>query len=64
MDISHNKYDCIVLDLDGTLIFASGKQKGIAQNISFEDTYGNNITLWIHKRPGFDESGSMVYGTT
>ena len=47
-------YDCIVLDLDGTLVFASSKKKGIAESISFKDMHGDTMMMWLHKRPGFD----------
>lgn len=57
LDISKNAkslYDCIVLDLDGTLVFASEKKKGIAETIKFKDMHGDPMELWVHKRPGFD----------
>lgn len=57
LDLSKNAkplYDCIVLDLDGTLVFASEKKKGIAETIKFKDMHGNPMELWVHKRPGFD----------
>ena len=47
-------YECIVLDLDGTLVFSSERPKGIANNVSFKDMHGDSMELWIHKRPGFD----------
>lgn len=52
---NRSSYDCIVFDLDGTLVFSSQKCKGIAQRISFKDMHGDDMELWIHKRPGFDE---------
>lgn len=45
----------IVLDLDGTLVFSSEKKKGEAIQIKFKDRHGDNIELYLHKRPGFDE---------
>jgi hypothetical protein len=51
---NNSKYDCIVLDLDGTLVYASDKKKGDAENITFNDMHGDPMNLWVHKRPGFD----------
>jgi len=51
-------YDCIVLDLDDTLVFSSKKRNlNIADsiNVSFLDMHGDQTSLWIHKRPGFNE---------
>lgn len=47
-------YDCIVLDLDGTLVYSSEKKRGEAKSISFKDSCGDQSKVWIHKRPGFD----------
>ena len=47
-------YDCVVLDLDGTLVYSNKKQKGEAQKIMFNDMHGDPTELWVHKRPGFD----------
>lgn len=82
-------YDCIVLDLDGTLVFSSKKRKNYIFDISkqyvendellckkfqilddnfedintdqikshsvkFNNVCGENIELWVYKRPGFD----------
>src|SRR5580692_7134853 len=46
---------CIVLDLDGTLVYASEKNKGNAKEIEFTDRHGETTKLYLHKRPGFDE---------
>jgi len=49
---------CIVLDLDGTLVFSSTKRKSLTkdlcQDISFIGMNGDKKKLWVHKRPGFD----------
>ena len=47
-------YDCIVLDLDDTLICTSSKEKG-GQKISFNGMDGDPMEMWVHKRPGFDD---------
>lgn len=49
------KLDCIVLDLDGTLVYSTENKDPGAINIKFHDIYGNSRQLWVHKRPGFDE---------
>jgi len=46
---------CIVLDLDGTLVFSSENKKGEATQIKFKDRHGDSAELYVHKRPGFDE---------
>lgn len=48
-------YDCIVLDLDGTLVYSSEEEDNKAINIIFKDRDGDMTELWVHKRPGFDE---------
>lgn len=48
-------YDCIVLDLDGTLVYSSKKSKGPSQKIKYRDVHGDIVKFWVHKRPGFDE---------
>jgi TFIIF-interacting CTD phosphatase-like protein len=48
-------YDCIVLDLDGTLVYTSEDKEGDAIDISFNDYHGDTIKMWVHKRPGVDE---------
>jgi hypothetical protein len=47
-------YDCLVLDLDGSLVCSRKRKKGDAENVSFVDRDGDTTNLWIHKRPGFD----------
>lgn len=48
-------YGCVVLDLDGTLVYSSKKNKtGTAEKITFLDMHGDPEELWVHKRPGFD----------
>ncbi len=47
-------YDCIVLDLDGTLVVSDEKQEGNAEKIVFPDMHGDTMELWVHKRPGFE----------
>lgn len=47
--------DCIVFDLDGTLIYSAKKPKGKAEKIEFLDMHGDPMILWVHKRPGFDK---------
>lgn len=51
---SLSAYDCIVLDLDGTLVYSAKRPKGNAEKIEFPDMHGDPMTLWVHKRPGFD----------
>lgn len=60
-ELEHNEhgksehYDCVVLDLDGTLVHSAKRNKtGTAQRISFPDMHGDPTELWVHKRPGFD----------
>lgn len=49
------RYNCIVFDLDETLVYASKNKKGpSAKRIIFNDRHGDKMSLWIHKRPGFD----------
>lgn len=52
--IPEKKYDCIVLDLDGTLIASSHKNRGDGIFTTYLDYDGSVDTVWIHKRPGFD----------
>lgn len=47
-------YDCIVLDLDGSLVHSSYKNYGSGVKTSFTDCYGEISHIWVHKRPGFD----------
>ena len=47
-------YDCIVFDLDGTLVHASKKQRENGIKLSFKDMHDDPMEIWIHKRPGFD----------
>lgn len=49
------RYECIVLDLDGSLIYSSEENEGEGRLIKFTDIYGDISELWVHKRPGFDE---------
>lgn len=53
--IIKNKYNCIVFDLDGTLVYTDNKNRGNGEKINFEDIHGDMTTLWVHKRPYFDE---------
>ena len=48
------KYECIVLDLDGSLVCSRDKNYGTGEKITFTNVYGENETTWVHKRPGFD----------
>lgn len=48
------RYDCIVLDLDGSLICSSETNRGNGHQISFINSYGEEDRIWVHKRPGFD----------
>jgi hypothetical protein len=48
------KYDCIVLDLDGTLVDSTYKNRGNGILIKYSDYSGDPDTIWVHKRPGFD----------
>lgn len=50
-----SKFDCIVLDLDGTLVYTSDINEGNGEEISFDDMHGDKISMWVHKRPGFDD---------
>lgn len=59
-------YECIVLDLDDTLIFSSSKKKEgstDAVRISFPDMHGDPMQLWVHKRPGFVEFLQRCFAT-
>lgn len=49
-----SSHSCIVLDLDGTLVFSSKKKQGIADNVTFNSSSGESKQIWVHKRPGFD----------
>lgn len=51
---NNDKIDCIVLDLDGTLVYSSDKCKGNGYKILFKDMHNDNMELFVHKRPGFD----------
>lgn len=46
--------DCITIDLDGTLVHSDSKKRGQADLIVFKDIHGDDESLWVHKRPGFD----------
>ncbi len=48
-------YDCIVFDLDGTLLSSSERSNKDTHKISFNDMHGDIMELFVHKRPGFDE---------
>ena len=50
----NKRYDCVVLDLDGSLICSCGKNYGTGERITFINSYGEEESMWIHKRPGFD----------
>jgi len=49
------KYDCVVLDLDGTLVYSSDNKIRDSECIMFEDMHGDMIKMWVCKRPGFNE---------
>lgn len=49
-----SKYDCIVLDLDGSLVCSRSKNLGSGEKITFMNSYGEEEIMWVHKRPGFD----------
>lgn len=49
-----SKYDCIVLDLDGSLVCSRSKNLGNGEKITFMNSYGEEEIMWVHKRPGFD----------
>jgi TFIIF-interacting CTD phosphatase-like protein len=55
MSHSHKKYDCIVLDLDGTLVYTSKKDKGDGVRMTFCNMYDEDEERWVHKRPGFEK---------
>ena len=48
------KYDCIVLDLDGTLVYSCKEDLGGGHKIVVNDCEDVD-NLWVYKRPGFDE---------
>jgi hypothetical protein len=52
--IARIRYDCIVLDLDGTLICTSEQDEGMGYVLNFKDMHGDPTTCWVHLRPGFD----------
>lgn len=52
--IPNKQYDCIVLDLDGTLVVSSHKNRGNGILTTYTDCDGSIDTIWIHKRPGLD----------
>lgn len=54
LQIMTTVYDCIVLDLDGTLVHSSKKKRSNAISLSFDDSCGDHSQMWISKRPGFD----------
>jgi len=49
------RYECIVLDLDGSLIHASDENFGDGIEISFINSMGEKENTWVHKRPGLDK---------
>lgn len=49
------KYDCIVLDLDGTLVFSDEKKTTDSKEISFVDAHGDKVKMWVHERPGLQD---------
>ncbi len=53
--LKQNRYDCIVLDLDGTLVDSCEEREGMAEKILFRDMHNDVTELWVHKRPGFDQ---------
>lgn len=50
-----DEYDCIVLDLDGTLIYSSEKKRRNSIKILYETSYKEQADIWVSKRPGFDK---------
>lgn len=48
-------YDCIVLDLDGTLVATTENPHESGELLHFKDMHGDPATIWLHKRPGFDD---------
>ena len=58
----HKRYDCIVLDLDGSLVYSSNKNYGAGERIMFKNMYGEEENLWVHKRPGFDMFLEKCFG--
>lgn len=56
-----SKYDCIVLDLDGSLVYSSGKNQGSGEKITFVNSYGEEEIIWVHKRPGFEMFLKMCF---
>lgn len=54
-------YDMIVLDLDGTLIYSSNKNKGQGIQIKFKNVYKQEDILWVHLRPGFYDFLEFLY---
>lgn len=46
--------DCVTIDLDGTLVHSDSKKRGRADLIVFKNIHGDDESLWVHKRPGFD----------
>jgi hypothetical protein len=57
-------YDCIVLDLDGTLVYSSKKDKGQGEKIVFKDMHSDDMELFVHKRPGFEKFIRKCFETT
>lgn len=51
----NRRYDCIVLDLDGSLVYSCEKNHGSGQEVVFINVYGKEEKIWVHKRPGFDK---------
>ncbi|CAH6420863.1 NLI interacting factor phosphatase [uncultured virus] len=49
------RYDCVVLDLDGSLVYSSDENEGDGLCIKYIDSDGEPSEIWVHKRPGFDE---------
>lgn len=50
-----SSYDCVVLDIDQTLVFTSKNSQPQSKTIVFDTLEGDTVTMWSKPRPGLSQ---------